>query len=225
LDDPVQKPGGGPITDPRRVEWRRPLDADYWRRPVRRAIPDRWMSVTDHAGHRARGNDTAGGRLPSASGSGDVCRECTTRDRGRGLRWARSTDADGEGEVRGLSGHGICTGPLDFPHLIDGSCPFDIPSPSRAGSMSPSGGRGGRWPTPVKHELSISREVKGERRLGSQEQSRLCSGTRFVSGTRATRRLRLRSPSSRPPPLPRPPWRADRGATLLPLSRRRLKFH
>ena len=96
------------------------MDCGYWRRPSPRMIPDRWMSVTDHAGHRARGNDTAGGRRPSASGSGDVCWECTTRDRGRGLRWARSTDADGEGDVRGLPGHGICTGPLDFATLIDG---------------------------------------------------------------------------------------------------------
>ena len=133
MDDPVQKPGGGPITDHRRVEWRRRLDADYWRRPALRTIPDRWMSVTDHAGHRARGNDTAGGRRPSASGSGDVCWECTTRDRGRGLRWARSTDADGEGDVQGLSGHGICTGPLDFPLLIDGFCPSATGRPCRPG--------------------------------------------------------------------------------------------
>jgi hypothetical protein len=112
------------------------------------------------------------------------------------------------------------------PPTIVGSCPFDIPSPSRAGSMSPSGGRGARWPTPVKHELSISREVKGELRLGSEEHSRLCSGTHFVSGTRATRRLRLRSPSSRPPPLPhRSPWRAGLGARPPPPSTPRPKFH
>src|SRR5262245_575011 len=136
MDDPVQKPGGGPITDHRRVEWRRPLDSEDWRRPVHRMIPNRWMSVTNHAGHRARDNDTAGGRPPSASGSGDVCRECTNQLRGRGLRWARSTDADGEGDVRGLSGHGSCTGPLDFPTLIDGFCPFAIPRPTSVYSDS-----------------------------------------------------------------------------------------
>jgi hypothetical protein len=52
-----------------------------------------------------------------------VSRECTNRNRGRGLRWARSTDADGEGDVRELSTQILCTGPLDFPTLIDGFVP------------------------------------------------------------------------------------------------------
>jgi hypothetical protein len=49
-----------------------------------------------------------------------VCRECTNRDRGWGLRWARSTDADGEGDVPKLSTNSLCTGPLDIASLIDG---------------------------------------------------------------------------------------------------------
>ena len=65
-------------------------------------IPNRWLSVTCHAGIGSKWIDEAEGDSPSASGSGDVCRECTNRNRGRGLRWARSTDADGEGDVREL---------------------------------------------------------------------------------------------------------------------------
>jgi hypothetical protein len=38
----------------------------------------------------------------------------------RGLRWARSTDAEGEGDVRELSTPFLCTSPLDIPSLIDG---------------------------------------------------------------------------------------------------------
>ena len=73
-----------------------------------------------HAGIGSKCVEEAEGDSPSSSGSGDVCRECTNRDRERGLRWARSTDADGEGDVRELSTQILCTGPLDFPPLIDG---------------------------------------------------------------------------------------------------------
>src|SRR3954451_13954156 len=91
----------------------------------------------DHVGIGSECVDGAWGDLPSASGSGDVSRECTNRDRGRGLRWARSTDADGEGDVRELSAQILCTGPLDFPPLIDGfvllwrsARAWTVPSPS-----------------------------------------------------------------------------------------------
>jgi hypothetical protein len=59
--------------------------------------------------------------------------------RGRGLRWARSTDADGEGDVRGLPGHKNCTGPLDFPTLIDGFVRRVLAGPTGGWAAIPAG--------------------------------------------------------------------------------------
>ena len=130
MDDPGPKPDGGPIADRHLNEWRRPLDCDYRRRPSPRMIPDRWMSVTDHVGHRA------GGRQGRGTSLGLGLRGCVAgvhdRSCGRGLRWAGSTDADGEGDVRGLPGHGIGTGPLDFATLIDGFGAVGRPTHLRA---------------------------------------------------------------------------------------------
>src|SRR5262249_5005356 len=113
-----------------------------WRCPPR-ATPDRWLSVTVTSAS-TRSVSRGRGVAPSASGSGAVCRGCTNSSRGRGLRWPRSTDADGEGDVRGLPGHGICTGPLDFPPLIDGFV-FSRRGPGRCagilGSFFPIGHR------------------------------------------------------------------------------------
>jgi hypothetical protein len=93
------------------------------------------MSVTDHVGHRARGRKGRGislglGLRGGVAGVHD--RSC-----GRGLRWARSTDADGEGDVRGLPGHGICTGPLDFTTLIDASVSSDRRAQDAQGRLVP----------------------------------------------------------------------------------------
>jgi hypothetical protein len=92
-------------------------------------IPDRWMSVTDHVGHRAGGRQGRGTSLGLGLRGGVA--GVHDRGWGRGLRWARSSD--GEGEVRGLPGHGICTGPLDFATLIDG---FGVVGPKRATRLS-----------------------------------------------------------------------------------------
>jgi hypothetical protein len=82
-------------------------------------IPHRWMSVTITSAIAL-----VVGRVGEGLSLGLGLRGCVAgvhaRVCGRGLRWARSTDADGEGDVRGLPGHGICTGPLDFATLIDG---------------------------------------------------------------------------------------------------------
>jgi hypothetical protein len=47
-------------------------------------------------------------------------RECTFQSRVSGLRWARSTVVDGEGDVRELLIHVLRTSPLYFSTLIDG---------------------------------------------------------------------------------------------------------
>src|SRR5690348_9509873 len=125
MDDPVTKPDGGPIADRRPVEWRRPLDCDYRRRPSHRMIPDRGMSVTITSAIALVVGRAVGG-LSLGLGLRGCVAGVHDRSCGRGLRWARSTDADGEGDVRGLPGHGICTGLLDFATLIDGFVRHDL---------------------------------------------------------------------------------------------------
>ena len=80
--------------------------------------------MVERHGHVGIGSECVGrglgGSLPRPRAQGMCAGGGTACCRGRGLRWARSTDADGEGDVRGLPGQILCTRPLDFPPLIDG---------------------------------------------------------------------------------------------------------
>jgi hypothetical protein len=91
-----------------------------WRHRGNPVIPNRWLSESRHVGYhleycRPRG----GGSSPSASGSEDVLRVAPIRPR-TGLRWARSTDADGEGDVREARATESAPTALDKGPLIDG---------------------------------------------------------------------------------------------------------
>jgi hypothetical protein len=84
-------------------------------------IPNRWLSESRHVGYRLeycrlRG----GGSSPSASGSEDVLRVAHQFVPGEGLRWARSTDADGDGDVREARATESAPTALDKGPLIDG---------------------------------------------------------------------------------------------------------
>ena len=87
------------------------------------ATPNRWLSVTiTSASTRILEARSRGSSLPRPRAQG-IWRECMNQHRERGLRWARSTDAEGEGDMRELSTKFLCTGPLDLRSLIDGFAP------------------------------------------------------------------------------------------------------
>ncbi len=127
-DDQVDDPGGhadsGPIADYRRNEWWRSLDtglvATSEKTPM---IPNRWLSESRHVclrfvDCRPRGKEYS----PSASSSEDVLRAARPIRQRTGLRWARSTDADGEGDVREACDIKSAPVALDKGSLID-ACP------------------------------------------------------------------------------------------------------
>ena len=64
-------------------------------------IPNLWLSESRHVGFQLEHcRLRTSGNSPSASGSEDVLRVARPPIRGESLRWDRSTDADGEGDVR-----------------------------------------------------------------------------------------------------------------------------
>ena len=64
-------------------------------------IPNRWLSESRHVGSTLRTLPALREEhSPSASGSEDVLRVARPTRPRTGLRWARSTEADGEGDVR-----------------------------------------------------------------------------------------------------------------------------
>ena len=82
-------------------------------------IPHRWLSVTNHAGPALVEMQTAEGRSPSASGSGNECGSAHPRT----AAWSEMGQIDRHrrrGECAEAPEHTTCTGPLDFPTLIDG---------------------------------------------------------------------------------------------------------
>jgi hypothetical protein len=90
-------------------------------------IPNRWLSESRHVGFRFEYCRPRGGEFsPSASGSEDVLRVAQPIRPRTGLRWARSTEADGEGDVREARATKSAPVALDKGPLIDG-----VPGTSR----------------------------------------------------------------------------------------------
>ena len=98
---PRTNPGGDPIIDPRPFEWWRPLYFISWRRSPRGTIPNRWLSVSTSRRPQLA-NDGPGRAISLGLGLKGCVAEGTT-SAGCRLRWGRSTDAEGEGDVRAAS--------------------------------------------------------------------------------------------------------------------------
>jgi hypothetical protein len=83
-------------------------------------IPNRWLSESRHVGQRFADCRQEGEEIsPSASGSEDVLRVARPIRPQAGQRWARSTEADGEGDVREARDTKSAPAALDKAPLID----------------------------------------------------------------------------------------------------------
>ena len=141
---PERTPTAAPAPTVRPLNGGVPWIPVSWRRPGYRAIPNRWSSVTVTSASARGVLAGRGERPPSASGSGAVGRGWHGSGPWAGSGRGRPTDADGEGDVPGLPDQKTCTGPLDFPPLIDGFVSPDGP-PGAGGFVR------GRRPAPADH--------------------------------------------------------------------------
>ena len=83
-------------------------------------IPNRWLSESRHVGFRFVHCRQRGEKLSLGLGLRGCVAGCTTNRPRTGLRWARSTEADGEGDVREARDTKSAPAALDKGPLIDG---------------------------------------------------------------------------------------------------------
>ena len=122
---------GGPIADPRPVEWWRPSHAFFMATPCGRVIPNRWLSVSRHVGPRSSNQTAEGGRgdLPPHSGSRDMRQKAQLGT----LVWAEMGQIDRRRRRRGCAQ----TSAVNFLHRrLDKSFSIDGESPQLCVSTS-----------------------------------------------------------------------------------------
>jgi hypothetical protein len=110
-------------------------------RLAERTIPNRWLSASRQVGPtlvEPEGTGESPQGSPSASGSRDM-RQKAQLQAGDRLRWGRSTDAEGDGDVRRLLSHQpLRRIRLDRTFSIDGrpwTPKFCLPKPEKIGTL------------------------------------------------------------------------------------------